>query len=104
MGFFPFACRILVCFRHGGINMNGSQDFVEPQPMFYGKNIFCDNIPRMGADNGDTQNFIRAWFCQHFDIAVVLGIGNRPIQVIDVILGKFVSNSLSPTLATSGSV
>ncbi len=90
MGFLPFASGGLVGFGHGRVGVNGPQDFVQSQSMLHGQHILSEEVAGVTADDGRPEQLVAAGFSQNLDPAMVFGIGNGAIEVVNPIAGHLV--------------
>lgn len=86
---FPNPGCIFVRFRHSRVNMHRLQHLVQAQIICHRQDKLGNQLRRLFADYGHAEDFIPAGFRQHLDEAVRHAVGNRPVQLIDVISADF---------------
>jgi phosphatidylglycerophosphate synthase len=76
---------IFVRFCPCRVGVDGCQDFAQAHIMLHGKGNLCQNLSRMLADDGGAQYLVAAFRGQDFDKAACLALGNRAVEIIEII-------------------
>ena len=56
MGTLPFTRGVLVGLTHGGIGVNGAQNFIQTQAVFHSKHELCQQVAASSAHDGGAQD------------------------------------------------
>ncbi len=74
--------------------MHGAEDLVQAQVVLHRQHVFCDQLARVGADDGDAEDAVTPRYGQHLDETFCCFIGNRSVQIINAVAGDLVINAL----------
>jgi hypothetical protein len=110
VGLLPDPGHVLVGLGQGRVDVDGAEYLVQADAVLHRQHVLGDQVAGVFADDGDAEDAVLARHGQHLDEAVRLAVGDRPVEVVDVVAADLVGDALllrllsfRPTRATSGS-
>ena len=80
---FPLTGRVLVGFGKGRIDLDRSEQLVQPQPPLHRGHEFDDQFSGVLAHDGRAQNPVATRTGQHFDESAGCTVDDRPIEIVE---------------------
>ena len=81
----PCARRVLVRFRQRRVDVDRAEDLVQAQTVLHRQHVLGDQVARVLADDGDTENPVGARMREHLDQSVGFPVGDGAVQVVDTV-------------------
>jgi len=82
----PDAGDVFAGFRQGWVDMHSAEDLVQANAMAHGQDVLGQQVAGVFTSEGDAQSPVFAgYYGEHLDETVRLVVGNRPIQIVEIL-------------------